>query len=115
MADVRTVLRGHIVDMIDAEGSLSGFARKVGATPQNVRNWVAGDSSPSLDKVAEIAAAYGLTAGALLETPGDRRLTELLPVEADVVAVMRSMSEDGRRMVLQLAQALDASGAYRGR
>lgn len=112
MADVRETLRGHLLDFINREGGFAEFAAKVGATPSNVRNWAAGANSPSLDRIAAIAAAYGLTPGALLETPGDREQTELLPDEADVVGLMRAMDAEGRSMLLRLAQALVDSGAY---
>ncbi len=102
------------MEFIDREGSIGAFARRVGATPQNVRNWAIGASSPSLEKIADIAAAYGLTPGALLESPGDRAATELLPEEAEVVALMRKMDGEGRAMVVRVTSALESSGAYRG-
>lgn len=110
--DVRGTVRHHIVELVEAEKSQSEFARKVGATPQNVRNWIAGDSSPSLDKLADIAEAYGLTPGALLEMPGDRELTALTPEEAEVVELMRSMTGAGRAMLVEVARAFKESGSY---
>jgi len=52
--------------------SKSELARKLEVTPQSVGRYLSGEHAPGIDKVAEIAAALGLTAAELLATPEER-------------------------------------------
>lgn len=106
---VRESVRYSIISLIEQEGGPTAFARKVGATPQNVRNWVAGDSCPSIEKLGEIAEVYDVPVGSLM---GDRGDVTLPPDEDELLGLYRSMSGQGKAMLLQVARSFVASGAY---
>lgn len=108
---VRENVRGVISSLAAREPSQAAFARKVGISPQNVVHWLAGDTVPSLEKMADIAEVYGLPIGTLLEGPAAAP-AELMPDEAEVVELMRSMTGAGRAMLVEVARAFKESGSY---
>ena len=110
--DVRENIQKAIIDLIAQENGLSAFARKVGATPQNARNWVAGASSPSLDALGRISEAYGVPLSVIMEGRSTKNVPELLPDEEAVVELMRQMNAQGRKMLLSVAESFKKSGSY---
>ena len=108
---VRENVRGVICSLAAREPSQAAFARKVGVTPQNVVHWMSGDTVPSLEKMADIAEAYGLPIGTLLDGPAGAP-AELLPDEEAVVELMRQMNGAGRKMLLSVAESFKKSGSY---
>lgn len=109
--DVREALRLNIVALVGRERHRSEFARKVGTTPQNVSHWCAGDTVPSLEKMGEIAAAYGLPIGALFDG-ADYEKVGLTADEDELLETFRSMDMVGRRMLLATARAYRESGEF---
>ena len=108
---VRETVRGVISSLAAREPSQAAFARKVGVSPQNVTHWLVGDTVPSLEKMADIAEAYDLPIGALIDGPSYKP-AELLPDEAEVVGLMRKMNAHGGKMLVTVAQAFVDSGSY---
>ena len=108
--EVRAAITRCIKRLADSEPSKSAFARKVGATPQNVAQWTNGAKVPTLETLAHIADVYGLSMDALFgrdELPGG--LTE---DEAEVVGLMRTMNAHGGKMLVTVARAFKESGSY---
>ena len=108
---VSETVRGVISSLVAREPSQAAFARKVGVSPQNVVHWLSGDTVPSLEKMADIAEAYGLPIGALIDGPSYEP-AELMPDEAEVVELMRSMNAHGAKMLVTVARLFKESGSY---
>ena len=104
---VREALRRSIVALADGEPSRSEFARKVGTTPQNVAHWCAGDTVPSLEKIGEIAAAYGLPIGALFDG-ADYEKIGLMPDEEELLKAYRELDAAGRMTLREVARRIHA-------
>lgn len=109
--DVREALRRNIIALAASEPSKSAFARKVGTTVQNVAHWCAGDTVPSIEKMGEIAAAYGLPIGALFDG-ADYEKVGLAPDEAELLDIFRALDRIGRKMLLSTARAYRESGEF---
>lgn len=106
--EVRAAITRCIKRLADSEPSKSAFARKVGATPQNVAQWTNGAKVPTLETLALIADVYGLSMDALFgrdELPGG-----LADDETAVVEAMRKMDRHARAALVMVAQTFAGDG-----
>lgn len=76
MTTVRKNVQAQITKLAELEGGPKAFADKIGSTKQTVNNWIKGHNAPDIEKIAEIAHAYGL------------RLSDMLLSENDPVRVI---------------------------
>lgn len=106
-------LRELIKQLCEAEGSQSNFARRIGATPQKVNNWVNGRNEPGADMLLAISNTYGIPLENIVGPSTTRFEYAFVPLndpreqDADEMGVyMRRMNDTQRRAVLGVARAM---------
>lgn len=106
-------LRDLIVQLCEAEGSQSKFARRIGATPQKVNNWVNGRNEPGADMLLAISNTYKIPMENIIGPSTTRFEFAVVPPgdpreqDADEMGVyMRKMNESQRRAVLNVARVM---------
>lgn len=106
-------LRDLIKKLCEAEGSQSKFARRIGATPQKVNNWVNGRNDPGADMLLAISNTYDIPLDSLVGPSTTRASYAVVPFcdprdqDADEMGVyMRRMNEHQRRAMLGVARAM---------
>ena len=111
MGENNDQIRELIIELCKAEGSQVRFAKRIGATPQKVGNWVNGRNNPGADAVVSISKAYGIP----VESIVGRSSTEysfvglnetICPDIDEVSACMRKMTDKQRQAILAVARAM---------
>lgn len=82
MTTVRKNVQAQITKLAELEGGPKAFADKIGSTKQTVNNWIKGHNAPDIEKIAEIAHAYGLRLSDMLLSENDpvRAIGDFAPV-----------------------------------
>lgn len=105
--DVRAAITRSLNALAALEPSNAAFGRKVGATPQNVSQWLSGSIVPPYEVLVRIADLYDVS----LDTMTGRTIRlGLLPDEAEMVEAMRAMSAEGRVTLMRVARCLKMFG-----
>ena len=106
-------LRDLINELCEIEGSQSNFARRIGASPQKVNNWVNGRNEPGADMLVAISNTYKIPVDCLMGPNATNTEYVVVPPsdpitqDADEMNVyMRRMSEKQRSAVLGVARAM---------
>lgn len=99
--------------LCELEGSQTKFAKRIGATPQKVNNWVNGRNEPGADMLYAISEAYSIPMSSLVDQDRaniSRYLSALDPApsqDADELSIyMSKMTDKQRRAVLGVARAM---------
>lgn len=106
-------IRETIKRLCEIEGSQTKFAKRIGATPQKVNNWVNGRNYPSADMVVAISSVYEIPAEHLIDPTAPSveystvRLVDEVEKDAEEMhRCLRKMSETQRTAVLGVARAM---------
>ena len=100
-----------IKQLCAAEGSQSKFARRIGATPQKVNNWISGRNEPGADMLFAISRIYEIPMEQLL---GATNLDVSFALSNDKIeketsemsCYLKRMTDKQRRAVLGVARAM---------
>lgn len=113
MNEGEKTIRELITELCELEGSQSKFARRIGATPQKVNNWVNGRNEPGAEMLLAIASTYKIPADRLVGPNVTGISYAVVPLsdpreqDADEMSVyMRRMNETQRKAVLGVARAM---------
>ena len=87
MGKVRDTVKNNIRALVDYEKSPKAFAERVGASKQQVNNWLNADSAPDIEMIARIASKYGLPLSAMLESDLSSGEIVMPPIGTDWVEV----------------------------
>lgn len=111
MSETSEKIRELVTVLCEKEGSQTRFAKRIGATPQKVNNWVSGRNGPDKGALIAISQAYGIPLEKLICEPTIEysyiKFSENTDPDIDEVgACMKRMNEKQRRAVLNVARAM---------
>ncbi len=104
----RNAVQASIVALVIAQGSQKEFAERVGTTQGNVSHWMKGTSTPTIDKLAEIAEAYNLPISSLVEFDAEGEPMALMPDEVELLHAYRGLETETKKAVLEVMRACHA-------
>lgn len=105
---VRHAVQASIAALVIASGSQRAFAQRVGTTESNVVHWMKGTSTPTIDKLAEIAEAYNLPVTAMVELDAEGEPMALMPDEVELLHAYRGLETETKKAVLEVMRACHA-------
>ena len=105
---VRHAVQASIVALVITAGSQRAFAKRVGTTESNVVHWMKGTSTPTIDKLAEIADAFGLPVTAMVQLDGEVETPALMPDEVELLHAYRALETETKKAVLEVMRACHA-------
>ena len=105
--DVRAAVQRALSALAKLEPSKASFARRCNSTSQNVAHWLSGQNMPPVDKLVEIADAYGASLDVMTgRCEADAAPDALMPDERELLASFRSMDDDARLVLMTLARRM---------
>lgn len=111
MIDESPKIQEIIRQLCEAEGSQAMFARKIGATPQKVNNWISGRNGLSADMLFAISEIYEIPMEQLLDASnldislvGERGKVD--PVTNEISCYFRMMTDTQKRAIVNVARAM---------
>ena len=104
----RDKLIQSIRKLVAMEESLSSFAKKISASPQNVSNWLKGRSAPDIDKIAEICLACNVTMQSVFdgEPAFDYSVVEIDKDTKELVELYHGLPDDKKQVLMMVARSL---------
>ena len=104
-------MRDLVKQLCEAEGSQSRFARRIGASPQKVNNWISGRNEPGAEMLVAISRSYGIPIDDLvnatnLEVPVQIPVDEIDREASEINGYLKRMTDNQRSAVLCVARAM---------
>ena len=104
-------VRELITTLCETEGSQTRFAKRIGATPQKVNNWINGRNGPDKGSIIAISQVYGIPVESIL---GEQVIeydfiSTPEPFDSDISeirACFKRMSDKQRRAMVNVAKAM---------